>query len=239
MTMAKKTYTRININNVEAMYPRLDKPYKFSKAQNKTVPCDAFDSGAAYETSFNMTKEQAADLYKNMVTAWNKGRESNWPEKMDMPFTKLDDGRFQGKAKIKSAYGQSIVRPPTHYDAKGVKLDDGFKLTSGSIVNINAELYYYNGTDNYGISLRLRAVQVVSLAEMPEANPFGEVDGYSVKDEDDNPFGESEDAPVAEVEDVPAPKTRRSKKKAPAKKDDANELDDILNQFADDDKVDD
>ena len=74
---------------------------------------------------------------------------------------------------------------------------------------------------------------------MAEANPYGEVDSYSAKTEDDNPFGASEDAPVAEVEDVPAPKTRRSKKKAPAKKDDANELDDILNQFADDDKVDD
>ena len=79
---------------------------------------------------------------------------------------------------------------------------------------------------------------MVSLAEMAEANPFGEVDGYSAKTEDDNPFGEAEKAPVAE--DVPAPKTTKSrKKKAPVKKDDANELDDILNQFADDDKVDD
>ena len=121
---------------------------------------------------------------------------------------------------------------------RSVKLDDDFQLTSGSTVNINVELVPYK-MSNSGVSLRLRAVQVVSLAEMAEANPFGEVDGYSAKTEDDNPFGESEDAPVAEVEDIPAPKTRRSKKKAPAKKDDANELDDILNQFADDDKVDD
>ena len=238
MTMAKKTYTRININNVEAMYPRLDKPYKFSNAQNKTVPCDTFDSGAAYETSFNMTKEQAADLYKNMVTAWDEGRQSSWPEKIKMPFKELDGGRWRGKAKIKAAYGQNIVRPPTHYDAKGVKLDDDFQLTSGSTVNINVELVPYSTSSQFGISLRVRAVQVVVLAEMPEANPFGEVDGYSAKTEDDNPFGESE--VVAEVEDVPTPKTTKSRKKKapvePAKE--ASDLDDILSQFSDG-KVDD
>ena len=238
MTMAKKTYTRFNINNVEAMYPRMDKPYHFDSTKQKSMPCDAFDDGAAYSMSFNMTKEQAADLYKNMVTAWNEGKDSNWPEKIDMPFKKLDDGRFQGKTRLAAAYGQNATRKPSQYDAKSVKLDDDFQLTSGSTVNINVELVPYK-MSNSGVSLRLRAVQVVSLAEMAEANPFGEVDGYSAKTEDDNPFGESEDVPVAEVEDVPAPKTRRSKKKAPAKKDDANELDDILNQFADDDKVDD
>ena len=80
---------------------------------------------------------------------------------------------------------------------------------------------------------------MVSLAEMPEANPFGEVDGYSAKTEDDNPFGESE--VIAEVEDVPTPKTTKSRKKKapvePAKE--ASDLDDILSQFSDGDKVDD
>ena len=59
------------------------------------MPCDAFDDGAAYSMSFNMTKEQAADLYKNMVTAWNEGRDSNWPEKIDMPFKKLDEKTYE------------------------------------------------------------------------------------------------------------------------------------------------
>ena len=237
MTMAKKNYTRFNINNVEAMYPRMDKPYHFDSTKQKSMPCDAFDDGASYSMSFNMTKEQAADLYKNMVVAWNEGKDSNWPEKIDMPFKKLDDGRFQGKTRLAAAYGQNATRKPSQYDAKSVKLDDDFQLTSGSTVNINVELVPYK-MSNSGVSLRLRAVQVVLLAEMAEANPFGEVDGYSAKTEDDNPFGEAEEAPVAE--DVPVPKTTKSrKKKAPVKKDDANELDDILNQFADDDKVDD
>jgi len=239
MTMAKKNYTRFNISNVEAMYPRLDKPYNFNSMQNKSMPCDVFDDGAAYELNFNMTKDQAADLYKNMVTAWDEGKEASWPEKMKMSFKELDGGRWQGKAKIKAAYGKNIVRPPTHYDAKGVKLDDDFQLTSGSTVNINVELVPYTTSTQFGISLRIRAVQVVVLAEMPEANPFGEVDGYSAKTEDDNPFGEVAPEVVAEVEDIPTPKTTKSrKKKAPVEKD-TGELDDILSQFTDSDKVDD
>ena len=236
MTMAKNNYTRININNVEAMYPRLDKPYKWSDPQGKSMPCDAFDEGAAYEVNFNMTKEQAVDLYKNMVTAWDEGRQSSWPEKIKMSFKELDGGRWRGKVRIKAAYGQNIVRPPAHYDAKGVKLDDDFQLTSGSTVNINVELVPYSTSTQFGISLRVRAVQVVSLAEMAEANPFGEVDGYSSATEDDNPFGEATPEVVAEVEDVPVPKTTKSRKKKPPVEKEGSELDDILSQF---DEVDD
>jgi len=38
MTMAKKTYTRFNINNVEAMYPRMDKPYHVDSTKQKSMP---------------------------------------------------------------------------------------------------------------------------------------------------------------------------------------------------------
>jgi len=236
MTMAKKNYTRFNINNVEAMYPRLDKPYNFNSMQNKSVPCDVFDDGAAYEVNFNMTKEQAADLYKNMVSAWNEGKEASWADKFDMPFKKLDDGRFQGKSKLKAAYGKNATRTPAQYDAKSIKLDDDFQLTSGSTVNINVELVPYSMTSSAGVSLRLRAIQVVALAEMAESNPFGEVDGYSSATEDDNPFGEATPEVVAEVEDVPVPKTTKSRKKKPTVEKDGSELDDILSQF---DEVDD
>ena len=236
MTMAKKNYTRFNINNVEAMYPRLDKPYSFNSMQNKSVPCDVFDDGAAYEVNFNMTKEQAADLYKNMVSAWNEGKEASWADKFDMPFKKLDDGRFQGKSKLKAAYGKNATRTPAQYDAKSIKLDDDFQLTSGSTVNINVELVPYSMTSSAGVSLRLRAIQVVALSEMAESNPFGEVDGYSSATEDDNPFGEATPEVVAEVEDVPVPKTTKSRKKKPTVEKEGSELDDILSQF---DEVDD
>jgi len=51
------------IANVEAQWPRINKPYRFDNAENRTVPCDAFDDNAKYEMKFRMNKEQAKALY--------------------------------------------------------------------------------------------------------------------------------------------------------------------------------
>jgi hypothetical protein len=231
--MAKKNYIRHNITNVEAIYPRIDKPYHFDSVKQKSVTCNEFDDGAAYTTSFNMTKEQAVELFKLMSTAWDAGRQDGWPEKIEMPFKKLDDGRFQGKARLAAAYGENATRKPSHYDAKGIKLDEDFQLTSGSTVNINVELVPYKMSAS-SVSLRLRAVQVVELAQMAEANPFGEVAGYSSVGEDDNPFGETAPVVAPVKENVPVPTTKARKNQAVVEpKKDASELDDILSQFND------
>ena len=34
------------ISNVEALWPRINKTYKFDSAENRTVPCEATDDGA-------------------------------------------------------------------------------------------------------------------------------------------------------------------------------------------------
>ena len=36
------------IKKVEALYPKLDRPYKFDKKENRSVPCGATDDGAEY-----------------------------------------------------------------------------------------------------------------------------------------------------------------------------------------------
>ena len=46
------------ISDVEALWPRINKTYKFDNAENRTVACDPFDDGAKYETRFRMTKDQ-------------------------------------------------------------------------------------------------------------------------------------------------------------------------------------
>ena len=59
--MAKKTYTRFNINKEEDMQPRMDKPYHFESTKQKSMPWDAQDDGAAYSKSFKKTQEQEAE----------------------------------------------------------------------------------------------------------------------------------------------------------------------------------
>ena len=45
------------------LWPRINKTYKFDNAENRTIPCDALDDGAKYETSFRMDKDQAKALF--------------------------------------------------------------------------------------------------------------------------------------------------------------------------------
>ena len=67
------------VNNVEALYPRINKTYRFDNVENRSVPCDPLDDGAAYEMSFRMSKDQAKELFTEMAKAYQEKREDKWP----------------------------------------------------------------------------------------------------------------------------------------------------------------
>jgi len=214
-----------NINDVEAMWPRINRTYKFDNTEKRSVPCDATDDGASYTLQFRMNEAQAKDLYKRMKAAYatRQAENSDWPEKLSMPFKKDEDGTYTHKAKLKGAYGGEATRKPAQYDAKGVKLDDDFLLTNGSTVNIAVVFTPYHGMMGTGVSLRLRAVQVIDLKPMEEQSPFGAVEGFEVSPkEDDNPFDAVEE-----------PK-KTTKKAAPAKpKEGSDDLSSIVDDWDD------
>lgn len=174
------------INGVTALYPRLNQTYRFDQEEYKSQKCEPTAEGAAYEMSFNLTGEQCKELnticmqaYKNAAALETSKRK--WPEQpLSLPYKRDDnkEGHWIGKAKLKGAYSGEATNPPRQVDASRKKLPDGFELTSGSTVNIACTVVPYNtGTIN-GISLRLRAVQVLELAEKQEADdPFTEVAG--------------------------------------------------------------
>ena len=200
--MSEIVNTKYEISNVEAMWPRINRTYKFDAKEKKSVPCDAFDEGAAYTLQFRMTEAQAKELYKNMKTAYaaKQAENSDWPDKFAMPFKKDADGSFTHKAKLKGAYGAEATRKPAQYSASNKKLDDDFLLTNGSTVNISVVFTPYHGAMGTGVSLRLDAVQVVNLKPMEDQSPFKTVEGFEDSPkEDDNPF---EDITVDEPKKV-------------------------------------
>lgn len=215
------------IKDVEALWPRINKPYRFDNAENRTVPCDAFDDNAKYEMKFRMTKDQAKALYGEMCKAYEARKEKGWPEKVDMPFAKDDDGMYSYKATLKGAYGKEATLKPVQYDSKGVKLPDDFMLTTGSTVNVAVVFVPYNMREA-GISLRLKAVQVIKYVPMETSSPFGAVEGgFEFKAEDDNPFEVVEAKPAANVieaefGDTPEPKKVSKKATPKPKKTDAD-----------------
>ena len=221
------------IANVEALYPRINKTYKFDSGENRSVPCDPLDDGAAYEMSFKMNETQAKALMTAMASVYKEKRDAKWPEKFPVPFTKDDEGMYIGKAKLKGAYGKDVTNKPKQYDAKNKELAEDFQLTSGSTVNLAVVLVPYSMA-SAGVSLRLRAVQVTKYVPVQVASPFDSVDGFSADDaegDDDSPFFEVETESSSEVDNVielpieePKKKAAKVKSAAPKEKADLSEL---------------
>jgi len=216
------------IKNVEAQWPRINKTYKFDNAENRTIPCDVFEDGAKYEMKFRMNKEQAKELYAGMCAAYEARKEKGWPEKVDMPFAKDDDGMYSYKASLKGAYGKEATFKPVQYDSNGVTLPDDFLLTTGSTVNVAVIFVPYNMREA-GISLRLKAVQVIKYVPMEAASPFGKVEGGFTFQKEDNPFEVVEATPATNVieaefgeEKTPEPKKVSKKATPKPKKTDAD-----------------
>jgi hypothetical protein len=233
MSNANSSYV---IENVEALWPRINKPYRFDNAENRTVPCDAFEDGAKYEMKFRMTKDQAKALFGAMCKAYEGKKEKSWPEKIEMPFTKDDDGMYSYKATLKGAYGKEATLKPVQYDSKGVKLPDDFMLTTGSTVNVAVVFIPYSMREA-NVSLRLRAVQVIKYVPMETSSPFGKVDGGFEFQKDDNPFEVVEPKSVdnvieAEFGDTPEPK-KVSKKATPKPKKTDSDLASIVDDWDD------
>jgi len=198
------------ITEVVARYPRLNSTYKFDTYENKSVKCDAFDDGAAYEMSFVMSDEKAKELHRICMEAYSNAAaldtKRKWPEKPTMlPYKRNDDGEVVGKCKLKGAYGGDKTQPPKQVDAQRNKLPDDFMLTSGSKVNVAVVVVPYNTGSLNGVSLRLRAVQVLELAEMQGSDdPFTSVSGGFTSSVTATPVAAADD-PFAMPASTPSP----------------------------------
>jgi|TARA_R110000737_G_scaffold352149_2_gene396974 hypothetical protein len=173
------------ITNVTALYPRLNATYKFDTTENKSVKCDALDEGAAFEMSFKLSSEQAKELHQICSQAYANASamdtKRTWPDKpSNLPYKQhKETGEITGKCKLKGSYGGDKTQPPKQVDAARNRLPDDFMLTSDSKVNIAVMIVPYNTGSLNGVSLRLRAVQVLELAEMSGGDdPFDSVSGF-------------------------------------------------------------
>ena len=204
------------IENVEALWPRIDQPYHFNEKANKSMPCGARDQGAEYSIEFRMDKDVAQKLHKEMSASYTQNRQDSWAAKLEIPFVKEDDGRYKHKSNIKGQYKGRLTQV-LQVDSKGNRLPSDFKLTTGSTVNLYIEFVPYKMGANCGVSLRLKAVQVVKYYEYSAPIEFDIVEGgYTMDGEDDTlvipPVNETTDS--FDEETVEEPK-KAAKKTAP------------------------
>ena len=201
------------IERVEALYPKLHQTYRYDKKippKGKTVPCGPTEDGAKFEMDFKMTESQAKELYSHMEAAYKAEADKDWP---DMPkhteiFNRDDEGNFIGTVQLKGQFNGNVTEPPLIVDSKNKKLPPEFRLTTGSLVNLGVNLIPYNMSTN-GVSLRIKAVQVIKLVEKKAHSPFRAIDdGWVIEDEDDpsTVFLSTADTAPVEEDEVPAPK---------------------------------
>ncbi len=233
------------IKDVQALYPRINRTYRFDSAENRSVPCEPTDDGAAYSMQFVMDVDQAKELMTAMAKTYKEKRDPKWPEKFPAPFKKNDDGMYVGKVTLKGAYGKELTSKPKHFDAATVELPEDFQLTTGSTVNIAVIFIPYNMA-NAGVSLRLKAVQVTNYVPPVVQNPFDVVDGFTNTD-GENPFtvvktpaespvevDELEEIELDAIEEpVEEPKKKGAKVKTAPTPKDKEGLDDLINDWDD------
>lgn len=193
-----------------AVFPRVNKPdTKFNPDGDFSVKLSLTEAEAAplIEKLEGAAKESFASAVKE-----NKGKKV---KQADLPFKQETDQEgnetgnllfnFKLKAKVTKQDGESYTQRPSIYDAKGKSVDPAKTIVGGgSIIKVAYEIFpFFTALIGAGISLRLKAVQVLELVEYGERSAksygFGEEEGYSAEDmESDSNFGASSDSPAAE-----------------------------------------
>lgn len=231
------------LRGVKALYPRMDKTYKWSDEKNKSVPCDPKAVGAEFSLSFAMSDEETQNLWAAMRQAYTAERKDDWPKKFNKPFEEDDDGNPMHKAATEGAYNGEPSRPPSHVDAKRTPLPDGFMLSSGSTINLQVSLhpYYIKKEDKAGVKLRPRAVQVLKYAPLPIRDPFEEEEGFTIEGGDGGAFAvEATPEPAAATaaeddweEDVPVKEPKKIVKKSAAPKEEKESVAAVIDEWDD------
>lgn len=200
------------IENVDALFPRINQTYRFDPSageKGRSVPCDPFDPNAVYEMKFKMSGPTAKALYAVMNEAFInfKKRDDSWPDELTIPFQKdvEEEGVFIYKATLKGQYKNKATKPPGQFDSKNTPLPEDFLLTTGSTVNMAVEFTPYKVEGRFGVSLRLRAVQVIKYIPYTAHSPFVEVANGFSGEADGTPTG-AELFPVEDPTPEVAPK---------------------------------
>lgn len=194
MSNAKKSFTKVTTPLGVAGYTYL------------TVPDTKFKEEGEYRIQLTLKAHdyntKLADLLANEIAKSveeakadpkNKGKKIR---EADLPIKELENGDFQLNIKCKAKVigrkdGKVYDLKPVLFDAKGERISGDPKVGAGSKVKVNFEIRpYYTALVGAGISLSLKAVQIIKLESYGgggNASQFGfdEEEGYEAAIEND------------------------------------------------------
>lgn len=196
MTEKKKAERFVSPKGI-ASYPYLTKPdTKFNTEGEYKVSLLVSGGDASKAIDFLTEQHKAAVSKAKKENAGKRVKES------ELPFIENDDGtvtfKFKMKAKVTPKKGDTFEQKPALFDAKGKPLTGETKIGGGSVVKVCYEVVpYYTAIAGAGVSLRLKAVQIIELKEYSgggnaESYGFGEEEGFEASEEDTQPFAADE-----------------------------------------------
>lgn len=191
MTEKKKAERFVSSKGI-ASYPHLTKPdTKFNPDGEYKVSLIVAGDAASKAIDFLNEQHEAAVAKAKKENAGKRVKES------ELPFIENDDGtvtfKFKMKAKVTPRKGYPFEQKPALFDAKGKPLTGDPKIGGGSVLKVCYEVVpYYTAIAGAGVSLRLKAVQIIELKEYSdggnaESYGFGEEEGFEASEEDNAP----------------------------------------------------
>lgn len=196
MTEKKKAERFVSPRGI-ASYPHLTKPdTKFNPDGEYKVSLIVAGDVASKAIDFLTEHHESAVAKAKKENAGKRVKES------ELPFSMNDDGtvtfKFKMKAKVTPKKGDTFEQKPALFDAKGKPLTGETKVGGGSIIKVSYDVVpYYTAIAGAGVSLRLKAVQIIELKEYSvggsaESYGFGEEEGFEASEEDTQPFDADE-----------------------------------------------
>lgn len=178
-----------------------------------SAPDTKFDEQGHYKVNLCLSEEDAQpviEVIKQTVVEGIKALKKDKPnmeiKQAPLPFSKEvdEDGNPTGNVIIK--FKSKAAYKPAVFDSKGNMMTKS-NIYGGSELKVNGSCaFFHTAMIGAGVSIRLRAVQVISYVEGASgANKFGfdEVEGFTV--EEDVSVSEATSAAAAPEESTPAP----------------------------------
>ena len=171
-------------------------------------PDTQFNPDGEYKVKLQIPAGEAANklvsfLDEQFDLAVEKAKEQNQGKKIkaaDAPYQVDDETgnvsvNFKLKAKVTPKNGDPFEQRPAVLDAKLKPIPNTTKIGNGSKMKVSDEVVpFFTSLIGAGITLRLKAVQVLELVEFSGGGDFGfeAEDGFEATTTDDNGFSEDD-----------------------------------------------
>lgn len=171
-----------------ARYPKTSTPYRYDKAQKKSVV--DLEKGK-YQLEVIVPVDEAEKFIEQIKNFAVEGglklkNVKNWPFKDDVDDDDNETGFVIFKASNHATSKDGSKRTIAHFDAKAKPLGKDFKLTGGSTVIMACRPSTFKELGG-GVTMYLDGVQVIKYVPYEAANPgFTSQEGYGSDDDDDD-----------------------------------------------------